>query len=371
MEKLRYIGFIVDGCLPSLSKCLKFQCSPRALISGWPSGSSVSLMRFEWVARYVNKNRLHTFHYELYRPWRKYAGVIFLKSMGNKCEYLAMKLKSRGVKTIFDTNVDYFTPASGTFYYEGMAPTVKQRRAAIEMAELCDVVIGDSQYLTKVASKYNSRAKWIPDNIRNDLIKSGASWKPKEGSKLPLLWSGQACKLFELLRIKDVLIKYSDRFHLKLVTNSLDDLNRCYQPYREQFLNMLNQVSHQFIKFISIEDLMELYSGGGIYISPRFMDNTYNQGHTEWKITLAMASGRIALCSDVPSYVDVFERAEGVGIRICRNGEEWRRALQEVLSADINWEQEQQAAMKVVKDYYSTKVVAQMHADFLNEILSD
>jgi len=367
VEKVRYIGFIVDSRLPNLSKCLRLKCSPRALLSGWPSDSSVFLMRFLWIADYINQTHPHDLHYELYRPWRRYAGVIFLKSMGEACAELVQRLKINGVKTIFD----YFTPASGTFYYEGMAPTVKQRRAAIEMAELCDVVIGDSQYLTKVASRHNSNVRLISDNIRDDLIKGDASWKPDEESRLSLLWSGQAIKLFEFLPVKDVLIEYSDRFHLKLVTNSLDALDTWYPPYKTHFLDLLNQVQHEFIPFTSVEDLMDIYSADGVYISPRFLDNTYNQGHTEWKITLAMARGRVALCSEVPSYVDVFERADGVGIRICRNDEEWRRAFQEVLSSDFDWEKEQRGAATVVRDYYSTEVVAEMHADFINDILSD
>ena len=325
-------------------------------------------MRFEWIAKYVNQNRLNELHYELYRPWRKYAGVIFLKSMGEAYAELANRLKSRGVKTIFDTNVDYFTPASGTFYYEGMAPTIEQRHAAIEMAEVCDAVIGDSKYLTEVASKYNATVKWIPDNVRNDLITSENSWKPRQ-AKLPLLWSGVACKLFELLRIRDFLVEHSRDIELKLITNSLDALDRWYPHYKTHFLDLLKHEQHEFIPFTSVEDLLDIYSAGGVCISPRFMDNTYNQGHTEWKVTLAMARGCIALCSEVPSYVDVFERAEGVGIRICRNDEEWRRAFEEIISSDFDWEKEQEGATKVVNDYYSTEVVAKNHVGFVLSVL--
>lgn len=369
MGKLRYIGFVVDGFLPSIFKCLRFESSPRALLSGWPSGSSVALMRFQWVARYVNQNRLHCFQYELYRPWRKYAGVIFLKSMRKTCAELAYRLRTRRVKTIFDTNVDYFTSASGTFYYEGMAPTIEQHQAAIEMAELCDAVIGDSKYLTKVASKYNSRTKWIPDNVVNYLITPTSSWKPGQ-AKLPLLWSGESIKLFELLLIGGVLIEYSGDVSLKLVTNSLGALDSWYPPYKAQFLDLLTQVQHEFIPFTSVEKLMEVYGAGGVCISPRFLNNTYNQGHTEWKITLAMARGRVALCSEMPSYLDVFERSGGVGIRICRNQDDWHNAFQDVLSSDFHWEKEQLGAAEVVKNYYSTEVVGKSHADFINDILS-
>jgi glycosyltransferase involved in cell wall biosynthesis len=326
-------------------------------------------MRFQWIANHVNSDQSHGFFYELYRPWRRYQAVVFLKSMGTEFRSLVHRLKNKGIKTAFDLNVDYLTPSSGTFYYQGMAPSEEQHIAAVEMASLCDGVIADSSYLAKVAVRYNNRVAWIPDNIRPDLIRGSSNWRPTTREKINLLWSGEACKLFELLRIQDVLIEYSSYVHLKLVTNSLDGLSKWIGSLRDDFRRMLDKVSYEIIPFTTIERLMEVYSAGGVCIAPRFLDNTYNQGHTEWKITLAMARGRIVLCSEVPSYVDVFERAKGVGIRICRNDEEWRVAFQEVISSDFDWEKEQTGAAKVVEDYYSTEVVAQMHADFLNEIL--
>ncbi len=365
MSKKKYIGFVIDGYVPLFKKWWQL----KSLWKGSNSKTSIAQMRFGWIAEYVNSHKIHHFHYELYRPWRRYAAIIFLKSMNKSCVELAQNLRRNGTKIIFDVNVDYITPASGTFYYNGMAPTNEQRKAAIEMAELCDAVIGDSKYLAKVASKYNSRTKWIPDNVWNHLITSTSSWKVGQ-SKLPLLWSGESIKLFELLLIGGVLIEYSGDISLKVVTNSLGALDSWYPPYKARFLDLLTQVQHEFIPFTSVENLMEVYGAGGVCISPRFLNNTYNQAHTEWKITLAMARGCVALCSEMPSYVDVFERSGGVGIRICRNQDDWRNAFQDVLSSDFHWEKEQLGAAEVVKNYYSTEVVGKSHADFINDILS-
>lgn len=366
--KKKYIGFIVDGALPSLSSCLQLKCSPRVLLSGWPQSSSVAIMRFRWIADHVNKDYAHDFFYELYRPWRKYSAVIFLKSMGKDCLSLIRVLKKDGIATIFDLNVDYLSPAAGTFYYATMAPTEGQRQAASSMVDACDAVIADSSYLMKIASPHNPNTKWISDSVRSDLIVQHSNWRPQANERLPLLWSGESVKLFDLLRIRDVLVEYSSFFHLKIITNSMTSLGTWPEPLRFEFYSMLEQISHQFVPFVSIEMLMDEYSRGGVFISPRFLDNSYNLGHTEWKITLPMARGRVVLCSAQQSYNDVRDRCNGTGIRICSNDEEWRRAFDEVLSDEFSWEKEQQAAISVVRKWYSTPVVCAQHCQFLKDI---
>ena len=111
-----------------------------------------------------------------------------------------------------------------------------------------------------------------------------------------------------------------------------------------------------------------MYSHGGVFISPRFLDNTYNLGHTEWKITLPMACGRVALGSALPSYLDVAERSAGHGLRICREAAHWRESLDAILSGGFDFESEENAAREVVERHYSTPVVATSHVQFIKEI---
>jgi len=369
VKKAKRVGFIIDNCLPTVASCLRFETSPRVLFSGWPTGSATTEMRFGWLAQHVNKHLSSDFCYELYRPWRSYDAVIFLKSFSPDCLQLARELKARNITTVFDLNVDYLSPAVGRFYYNGMAPTKQQRSAASAMVKVCDAVLCASQHIASVVSADNENVYWVPDNVRDDLISRDNLWLPKLDKYIPIVWSGQATKLFELLKIKDVLLSFADNIHLKIITNSLGALKKWYEPYEKEFHSMLKQLSHEIIPFTSIDDLMKVYAQGGVCISPRFLDSSYNLGHSEWKITLAMAKGCITLASEQKSYIDVYDRADGHGLRICRSNEEWEAALKAILDPNFSWKQEQDAALTVVKDYYSSSVIADQHASIMNKAL--
>ena len=304
--------------------------------------------------------------YQLYRPGQRYDAVVFLKSMSAECQELARTLRQRRVRVIFDVNVDYFTPAEGTFYYRGMAPTPEQTANARRMAELSDALIADSSHLAKICAQHHACAKWIPDNVDLRLAPPYSAWKP--GAKLDLLWSGEAVKLFELLRIETVLRNYSDRIRLVLVTNELTALDRWFEPWKDRFQQLLADLEHEFIPFRSVGELMKIYAAGGVFISPRFLDNTYNWGHTEWKITLPMACGRMVLGSPLPSYQDVAARSGGAGLRLCADDDAWNAALDQILGGRIDFAAEENAARQVVENFYSTPVVAQAHREFLEDV---
>lgn len=367
--KDRLVGFVIDGLIPNWRDCLGMRCSPLALLRGVSSDTSVGYMRFGWIADYVNRSNKGVL-YELYRPWRSYDAVVFLKSMGSACEELLVRLKDRGTKSIFDANVDYFTPAKGIFYYKGMEPTEIQRMDALRLARACDCVIADSAHLAEVARRIHDNVVWILDNVRDDLIHATPGWMPQKNGRLVLLWSGQLIKMFEILKIKDVLVEYSSRLQLRIITNGTGIPDAWYEPYKSEFGDLLKKVNCKFIPFTSIEALLGVYDTGGVFISPRFLDNSYNLGHTEWKIALAMARGRLVLCSEQPSYVDVDSRAGHRGIRICRTDDDWRNAFENIFADRIDWQTEQEAAAAVIRQYYSTSVVASQHVEFLKKLMS-
>lgn len=363
------IGFIIDGKLPSLHSCMKRHCGPKELFLGWPTDSGTTEMRFGWIADFVNNTNGFGLIYELYRPWRKYDAVVFLKSMSEECVRFARSLKKKGIKTIFDLNVDYLTPASGKFYYDGMAPTDNLYLLASKMCAVCDTVLCASKHIASAAMAYNNNVFWLPDNIRDDLIVNKNSWRPGENQRVPLLWSGQALKLFDLLRIKDVLLSFGDKVHLKIITNSLSVLQKWYDPYFQEFSDLLSRLSHEIIPFTTIGDLLDIYSKGGVYISPRFLDNSYNLGHSEWKITLALARGCLTLASEQASYLDVYNRASRKGIMICRTDRDWKNGINLACSEEYPWDKVVDSAIEVVRDNYSSSVVGEQHARIINSSL--
>lgn len=355
--KPRRVGFVIGNQLREI----------RLLSADKPGGGSLGLMRYQWIANWVNAHPEFGLRYELYRPWRRYDALLFLKAMGGANRRLNDRYHRAGKQTIFDANVNYYHP-EGTFYYEGMRPTEEQTRDAIAMTQSVSSVIADSQYVVEQASRYHKRVRWIPDNVNMELVPK-QRMRGAMPSPLPLWWSGQSLKLFELLSIADVLREYAARIELRLVTNDLSALSRWFPPYREQFERLLADVPHQIIPFESIPRLLSLYAGGGAAISPRFLDNTYNLGHTEWKITLPMACGCVVLAAPVPSYIDVANRAGGNGIRICETPSSWRVALDELLSPGFDADAEGEAARSLVERHYSTKIVAEQHARFVREVM--
>ncbi|KJS01684.1 MAG: hypothetical protein VR65_08010 [Desulfobulbaceae bacterium BRH_c16a] len=357
------IGFIVDGRVPSVSGCIR-NGNPWALFSGWGSTTPVAVMRFSWIAEYINRT-VDGVRYELYKPWRRYDAVIFLKSMNRESISLQHVLKKKGTWTIFDANVDYFTEATGTFFYDGMAPSKEQQENALQMAGQCNGIIADSRYIEKVVRRFKRHVSTISDNVLDQHIVRGSNWDLKKDKPLELIWCGQAVKLFELLTVKEVLLEWRERIFLKIITNSLDSIQKWYPPYLEEFESLLRQVPHAILPFESIDALMNNYDNGGVFIAPRFLDNSYNLGHTEWKITLPMARGRVVLCSPQPSYCEVAERSANKGIRVCSDSESWLKALTELTSPSFDWVKEQQAACDVVKKYYATSSIAEAHLRFI------
>lgn len=363
MSRALQVGFVIDGRVPSLAAVLGRKIRPWEWLLGCNTSSSVGLMRYRWIAREVAR---HGAKYSAYHPLGRYDAVVFLKSMSDESHRLAQQLRDRGTRVIFDLNVDYLTPASGTFFYEGMAPTTEQRRQALAMMEVSDGIVADSSHLADTSRAHHPRVRWIPDNVDLRLAPLRRAWS--RTGKLDLLWSGEAVKLFELLCIEGVLREFAGHIRLTLVTSSLAALERWFEPWKSRFEKLLATVEHTIMPFRSVGELLQIYGHGGVFISPRFLDNTYNLGHTEWKIALPMACARVALCSPLPSYLDVAERSGGRGLRICRESAEWRENLDAILSGRLDIEGEENAARDVIERHYSTPVVAESHREFMEEI---
>lgn len=329
-------------------------------------GGGVGLARYLWLAHHVERQKGFGVRYSVYRPWRQYDAVIFLKSMGSRALDLLQRLKRQGVPCIFDINVNYFEQG-GTEYYSNMLPTEQQKRDVVEMTQSASAVVADSEFIAERSREYNPETLWISDNVPTDMV---PRYQPTHsGKRLRLLWSGESVKLFELLAAEEALLAVRDKVELLLVTNDLAAMQRLHPEIRERLERLLSVLSVRIVKFRSIEHLFQVYSEGGVFISPRFLDSPYNLGHTEWKITLAMACGRIALCSPVPSYVTVGKRAGNQGLRISSNDAEWSQAFDQVLGGTFCWEEEEMAARSVVERFYSTREVASIHTAFVKKVI--
>lgn len=325
-----------------------------------------SLARFVWISDYINARPKLGARYDLYKRWKGYDVLIFQKSMGWRSMELLRQARATGRTVIFDANVNYYE-WYGQEYYDNMRPTRRQMNEGKEITQAADGVIADSEFLYGVCGRFNDRVRWIPDSVNMDIVPAWRRWRMADG-RLRLLWSGVSLKLFELLAIERPLLEFADRIELMLVTNELDALSRWKPGLKERFEALIAKVPTRIVPYRSIEGLLHVYAEGGIAIAPRFLDNSYNMGHTEWKITLPMACGRMALCSPVPSYITIHNRTGGFGIRVLRDDREWEEVLDDLLSKRVDIEEEEHTAREVVQNYYSTEVVARKHLDFVKEV---
>jgi len=311
------IGWIIGGEVPR-----KTQLYHRSVR---PIGGT-SLVRFQWISEYINSLPNTPIVHKRFHPWGNYDCLIFLKSMSEECIGLMNKYKQSKKLVVFDSNVNYYE-SFGPEYYTNMLPTTKQNISSIAMSAGADGVIADSEYIKSKCIKYNDNTVCITDNVRTDLasVNNGNIF---HGSRLKLIWCGESLKLFELLCIEELLLAYKKHIRLVIVTNNLSAINRWNYDLRDRFNKLLSNLNHELIDYTSIENLFQIYSRGGIFISPRFLDNSYNYGHTEWKITLPMSCGLVVLCSPVPSYKCVAKLVNGLGVKICEDLESWESAIE-------------------------------------------
>lgn len=363
------VGFVIDGLYPSLPRVLKGHSRIHHILFGQSSNTSIALMRFKWIASHVNCSN-NDVRFELYRPWRRYELVVLMKSMGTEIEQLALDLSSKGTTLVYDANVDYLTPSFGTFYYKGMRPTEKQRDECSKILALVDGVIADSEHINGAFREKCDSSSWISDNVNMELVPAYVESPLLVRGKLSLLWSGVSCKLFDLLLIENVLRSYRKFIHLHIITDRLSGMDRLFEPWQGRLKRLLNDLDVTVEQFVSIPHLLERYSKGGVAISPRFLDNSYNLGHTEWKITLPMACGRTVLCSPQLSYKTVALRNMEKGVKICESENDWKAYIESLLTGELDLGDEERSCIKTVEKHYSTPIVAEQQTQYFKTLLS-
>lgn len=366
---MKKVGFIINSRV-SETASLRAGMLPHHLLTGWDdAGSPMSFMRFRWVAEEVNKSG--DLYYELYRPWRDYDVVVFLKSMGKQCEAKLVQLKERGTKTVFEANVDYYTEAPPQNLPGELAPTPQQRETAIAMTRGADAVIASSSELARVCSGYAKEAAAVPDNILPSIVPRREPPPCIQGGLLHLWWSGMAAKLHDFLSIAGVLTRYAGRLHLHFVTGDFAEAKQKWSAEVSRKVDeLLSRMPHTFHRFRGIPGLLELYStNGGVIVSPRYLDSPYNRSHTEWKLTLGLACGLCGIGSPQPSYVEAAAASDGA-LEICANEKEWTEAIENILSDPESAHCRGTAGRNTIMETYGTPRVAARHAAVLRNLFA-
>src|SRR5919206_3314676 len=291
------------------------QAMPRARSSrrvGWVTASSLDAeratfrglpppvaMRVANIARWIDAND-RGFRNELYRRDRRYDAVVLVKAMSARHREEAERARAAGTRVVFDANVNYYE-VWGEYDIADTRPTEEQRREAEAMTRLADWVVADSSYLLGVVRKLNERASWIPDNVDTRLFRP--AWRARRGGRpLRLVWSGMARKAKPLLLVRDALAELRDA-ELVVVSNE--------EP--AELAELRAAIPTRFVPF-DLRGYARLLRECDVIVSPKRLVNGYELGHSEWKITLGMASGLPAGASPQQAHAGAIGARRG-GIR--------------------------------------------------------
>jgi len=253
-------------------------------------------------------NKDEQYGLELYKPFRKYDLVIFLKNYNDTAYQLAQRLRQKGTLVVFDININIFESGS-------KAVSEQQLADGKRFANFCDAIITNSPYTQSVLQQ-----KFIDKSVFliNEVI-SEPYFKVKKRSTdvFTLIWVGYAHKAEALLLIKDVLAQLQEKIPLKLMVIAEKKPNLSSMSIPIEF----RAYGHNRI----LNDL----SDADVFVAPRDLTEPYNLGHSFTKVGIAMAAGIPVVASPIPSYQD--------SPALCPlSDEEWGKALAR-LHSDIKF----------------------------------
>ena len=251
------------------------------------------------VMRYLRQEGIRT---EFYNPLSSYRVVIFQKAFERKMIPFAQSLKRKGVRIIFDINVNYIDDDA-----QFVTPT--QKRDIYEMLRLADHVITPSPFLRDLYARFHGDVRVIEEIIEDRFFQIRKEHRDSDG--VTLLFCGYAVKSEELREIRDILQALYKKHRIKLL------LICEKKPH-------IDIIPYEFIRY-DHHRLPRLLLRGDIKISPRDMSRKYNWGHAFTRIGYPMSAGLPVVASPVPSY-------RGSPALLCDSMDCWRNTLEELVT---------------------------------------
>jgi len=310
-------------------------------------------MRIGNVAAWINQN-CNDIGNEIYDKKKKYNVVIFVKSMENEDYWEAIKIKKYGGKVIFDANVNYYD-AWGYFGSYCNKPTIDQYNKAVNITKTADLCIADSSVLKDIVSRYNPNTVCIPDNVNLNIFRY--TRKHRKTDKINIIWSGVSQKADHLIVLENI---FSTLNNAELILVS-DKKPKIINRFREK-------IKCHFVPYSDI-GYAYLLSKSDILVSPKYLDNSYDICHTEYKIALGMAAGLPVVASPQKSYIEAINH-QGGGF-ICSSSKEWINVLNILKNDHKLRRQIGKIARATIERHYSTKVIASRYRDKIIECLKN
>jgi glycosyltransferase involved in cell wall biosynthesis len=244
------------------------------------------------------------------RPWASMDIAMFLRVQGSWAQQLQRFLRQRGVKTIFSAVVNYYEREGNTTRIRHSVHD-DQIQDCIAMSNGADAVVTASRFLMERARRHNPNVIYIPDTVMRSHFCLTKSPSDFEHSPLTLIWAGHSVKAHFIDSVCRIM--YDLPVKLTIIADRPPDLAMpftfvewCYETFPSEILK------------------------GDICISPRILDNSYDQAHSNFKIMVFLAQGVPALVSPQDSYTEVIQ--DGYNGFVCHSSSDWRKHLEKLIA---------------------------------------
>lgn len=276
------------------------------------------------------------------QPWAPMDIAIFVRLQGPWAQRLQRFLQLRRVKTIYSAIVNYYQ-------YEGNMPTSsyamsrQQIDNCIAMTIQANAVLTASRHILAQAQKYNPNAAYVPDSVGEKHFCLTKPVSDFERSPINLIWAGHASKAHFIDQVMASLQQLPVK--LTVLAEHPPDLKTPFKFVRWRYETFPGEI----IK-------------GDICISPRVLDNSYDLGHSNFKIMVFLAQGVPALVSPQDSYVEVVRN--GFNGYVCQTTEDWVTYLQAMLQDRSQLAEMSRNAIESAQPYLTETVLAHYDALF-------
>jgi glycosyltransferase involved in cell wall biosynthesis len=266
----------------------------------------------------------------------EYDVVVFQLGYDRMTQQYARILQGMGKKIVFDFDDDYFSSKPWHGAHEAFQ-SEEARENLKAMIALADVVTVTTAYLKEKYQPYAKRVEILPNYIPL------AVWPKSESNstnEFRVLWAGSPSHFGDLHEVADALVSFAKRQkNIRLIFFGREPVG--LEEVRDQVVCLpWCEMEEYPIKLAEVK--------ADIAIAP-LADMEFNLAKSNIKVLEYAACGYPIIASDVGPYHDTIDN--GVDGFLCKNAEEWSKALAALLHSTDLRDKFRERATQMVRKY--------------------
>lgn len=268
---------------------------------------------------------------ELYKPFKKYRTVVFVKTSSSKAAKRAQQLHRKGVRIIYNAYCDHLTDETRDD---------EERRNTIKILECSDEVIVCTQEQKQQFDQFHEKVRIVYESVPEEYF--CAKKIHEEKNPVTLVYCGYSHKAKDTLVIKHVLEEFIKNGSCELLYLCEKDPQIDGLPYR-------------FVQYDQSR-IQEQLLMGDIAIAPRKMEGIDKLSHSFTKVALTGAVGLPTVASPIPSYINT-------PVALCYNEQEWRETLSFLVQSPQLRQLEGGKLRDYIRENYSINVIGEQYKE--------